>query len=165
MPRFNGDNPRGWLFKAKQFFQCYNSSEDQKFLIAPVYMDGPAFSWYQWMNLNKQLHSWPQFKEQVMQMFGDSLYRDFRGELAKLQQKITVQDFYNEFEELANQISGISPEFLQSYFESGLRQDIKREVRALQPSSLQQAFQLAKLMEDRIADYFHKLLESTKCQQ
>lgn len=104
------------------------------------------------MHLNKQLHSWHQFKDQFIQRFGPSLYRDLRGEIAKLQQKITVHNFYNEFEELANQISRIPPEFLQSCFESGLRHDIKREVRALQSNSLQQAFQLTKLIEDRLTD-------------
>lgn len=115
-------------------------------------MDGPTLSWYQWMHIIQQLNSWTSFKKSLLQYFGSSLYRDMKGELAKMQQTTTVQEFYNCFEELANQRSGIPPFFLQSCFESGLRSDIRREVRASQPQTLVQAFQLAKLMEDRLVD-------------
>lgn len=29
MPRFQGDNPQGWLFKADKFFDYYNVTEEQ----------------------------------------------------------------------------------------------------------------------------------------
>jgi len=50
---------------------------------------------------------------------------------------------------LANQTTEVLVSFLQSCFELGLRQYIRREVRALQPKSLIQAVNLAKLMEDK----------------
>lgn len=63
-----------------------------------------------------------------------------------------MQEFYNRFEELSNMISGMPGSFLQNCFEFGLRLDIQRKVQALQPQHLLQAFQLAKLMEDRLGE-------------
>lgn len=67
-----------------------------------------------------------------------------------MQQTTLVQEFYNNFENFANQISSIPPLFHQSCFESSFHNDIKKnkkKVHALEPQSLQQPFQLAKLME------------------
>lgn len=63
-----------------------------------------------------------------------------------------MQIFYNKFEELCNQVIEVSTKFLQSFFESKLRVDKRMEVRALQPTSLLQSFQLIKLMEDMIEE-------------
>lgn len=107
-----------------------------------------ALSWYQWMYNNKLLHSWQHFTRDLLRRFGPSPYQDLQGELAKIQQITAVQEYYNRFEELPN--SGIPMSFLQSCFESGLSMEIRREVRALQPQSLLQAYQLAKLMEAKL---------------
>ena len=33
-PRFKGDNPSGWVYKAHQFFQLYGTPPNQKILLA-----------------------------------------------------------------------------------------------------------------------------------
>lgn len=92
------------------------------------------------MHNNKQLQSWQYFTKDLLRRFGPSPYLDLQGELAKIQQITTVQEYYNRFEELSNQISGVPMSFLQSCFESGLSMEIRREVRALQPQSLLHAY-------------------------
>lgn len=104
------------------------------------------------MHLDKHLTSWTIIKSNILKRFIPSIYRHLPGELAKLHQTSTVQEFYNKFEELSNMISRILLIFLQSYFKSGLKVDIIRKLRALQPQFLLQAFQLAKLIEDRIME-------------
>lgn len=113
-------------------------------------MDGPALNQYQWIYQNRLITTWQGFKIDLLKRFGLSLYRDLSWELVKLQQTSTLQDYYNQFEDMLNQISGIPTNFLQSFFESDLIANIQREVRALQPLSLLQALQVAKLMKDRI---------------
>lgn len=65
----------------------------------------------------------------------------------------------NEFKHLANQIIGLPPPFLLSYFLFGLSMKICQEVLALQPISLPQATTLAKLQEDKLHDHYrsHKV--------
>lgn len=83
------------------------------------------------MHFNKRLILWTNFKVDAMKRFNFVMYRDLSRELAKIQQTITIQEFYNIFEELSNVILGIPVSFLPNYFEIDLRIDIRREVRAL----------------------------------
>lgn len=86
MPLFNWDNPNGWIFKVEQYFSYYNLSNDQRFIISSIHMDGTSLSLYQLMKLNKQLTSWVPFKTSLLKWFGTSLHRDLSSELEKLHQ-------------------------------------------------------------------------------
>lgn len=57
-----------------------------------------------------------------------------------------------EFERLTNRIVGLSPPVLLSCFISDLNPKIRREVQALQPTSLPHATALARLQEDKLND-------------
>jgi len=61
IPRFDGSNPLGWIFKITQYFKLHNISEDQRLRIASFSMEGEALSWFQWMHANNQLTSWATF--------------------------------------------------------------------------------------------------------
>ena len=52
VPRFDGTYVSGWIFKIEQFFQFYNTPDDQRILISSFYLDGPALSWFKWMHSN-----------------------------------------------------------------------------------------------------------------
>ncbi|MCI61296.1 hypothetical protein A2U01_0082553, partial [Trifolium medium] len=77
---------------------------------------------------------------------------DPKGAIFKLTQRGTVNDYLAEFETLANRIIGLPPSFLLSCFISGLAPDVRREVQALQPLSLIQAADLARLQEEKLND-------------
>ncbi|KAL5175433.1 hypothetical protein HKD37_08G021640 [Glycine soja] len=59
VPRFDGHDPLGWIFKISQFFDYQGIPEPERLTIASFYMDGPALSWYQWMHRNGYFPSWP----------------------------------------------------------------------------------------------------------
>lgn len=59
VPRFNGHDPLGWIFKISQFFDYQGIPELERLTIASFYMDGPTLSWYQWMHRNGFFSSWP----------------------------------------------------------------------------------------------------------
>ena len=77
--------------------------------------------------------------------FAPAYYDDPSSTLFKLQQQGSVNDYLTKFKHLANRIFGLAPSFLLSCFISGLTPDLRREVRALQPSSLTQVVALAML--------------------
>ncbi|PNY12254.1 hypothetical protein L195_g008880 [Trifolium pratense] len=58
LPRFDGQNASGWIFKISQFFTYHHTPEEERITIASFYLDGPALSWYQWMYRNGQILSW-----------------------------------------------------------------------------------------------------------
>ena len=63
-----------------------------------------------------------------------------------------VLDYYNRFEDLSTKVTSADEAFLQSCFESGLRSDIHREVRVHRLTTLLQAVNLAKMIEDKLND-------------
>jgi hypothetical protein len=106
----------------------------------------------QWMYNNHQIVSWNQFLRALEIRFAPTAYDDPKGNLFKLKQSGSVNDYLAEFESLANRIVGLSPMDLLSCFISGLKVEIRREVLAQQPISLSQAAGLARLQEDKIQD-------------
>ena len=115
-------------------------------------MEGQALAWFQWMTNNAQFTSWPGFLPALQTCFALSQYEDPTGSLFKLTQKGSVSQYLSEFEDLTNQIIGLSPPFILSCFISGLTPEIRREVQALQSLTLVQAAGLACLQEEKLAD-------------
>ncbi|XP_061373831.1 uncharacterized protein LOC133316132 [Gastrolobium bilobum] len=152
IPRFNGGNPEPWIHKIQQFYGFHSLSDTEKFTLTSFHMDGKAEDWYHWMDRNGRLHTWAQFLDALRSRFGPSRYRDLRGELGRITQGSTVDEYQTHFEQLANQVIGIDDLSLPSYFESGLKPEIRKEVRMHLPTSLEQAIDLAKIVEDKLND-------------
>ena len=150
VPRFDGHDPLGWIFKISQFFEYQGTPEEERITVASFYLDGPALSWFQWMFRNGFIMSWPALLQAIETRFAPSFYDDPRGTLFKLVQRSFVTEYLTEFKKLANQITGLSPSVLLSCFISDLSPEIQREVQAFQPISLPQATSLAQLQEDKI---------------
>ena len=152
IPKFDGHDPLGWIFKITQLFQYQNTPEEERVTIASLYLDGAALSWYQWMFSNGLITSWDGFLQALESRFAPTFYEDPKGALFKLTQRGTVNEYLTEFERLANRVVGLPPPFLLSCFVSGLNPDLRREVMAFQPISLLQAQALAKLQEEKLRD-------------
>ena len=136
VPRFDGTDPLGWIFKISQFFYYQGIPDHERLTVAAFYMDGPALSWYQWMSRNGFFPSWPVMLQALESRFAPSFYEDPQGALFKLQQTGTVSDYLTDFERLANRTIGLPPSCLLSCFISGLSPELRREVQALRPLSL-----------------------------
>ncbi|CAJ2661673.1 uncharacterized protein LOC123886206 [Trifolium pratense] len=152
VPRFDGSDALGWIFKINQFFDFHQTPDHDRLTIASFYMDGPALSWFQYMLRSGMFQAWHDFLLALETRFAPSFYDDPRGALFKLTQKGTVNQYLTEFERLANRVVGLPHHFLLSCFISGLTPEIRREVQAFQPMSLPQATALAKIQEDKIED-------------
>ncbi|GAU45274.1 hypothetical protein TSUD_99960 [Trifolium subterraneum] len=152
VPKFDGTDAMGWIFKISQFFDFHQTTEEERLTVASFYMEGPALSWYQWMHKNNQINTWFGFLQALEMRFAPSYYDEPSSALFKLVQKTTVNSYLIKFERLTNRIVGLPQPFLLSCFISGLSPEIRREVQALRPLSLTQATALAKLQEDKIED-------------
>ncbi|XP_077236970.1 uncharacterized protein LOC143878581 isoform X1 [Tasmannia lanceolata] len=76
VPKFDGSDPIGWIFKVEQFFNYYSTSDEQRLLISSFHLEGPALSWYQWAKSNNLINSWKGFLDAIQPRFGRSLYSD-----------------------------------------------------------------------------------------
>lgn len=125
IPRFDGNDALGWIFKINHFFNFHNTQEEQRISIASFYLDGPALNWFQWMYNNNQLTSWPNFLHALRLRFAPSQFEDPTGALFKLNQTTTVTEYQTQFELLSNRVIGLPHNFLLSCFISGLKPHIE----------------------------------------
>ena len=47
-PRFDEDNPTGWIYKVEQFFHYQRTNDNEKVLLASFHLQDDALEWYQW---------------------------------------------------------------------------------------------------------------------
>ncbi|XP_028237026.1 uncharacterized protein LOC114416364 [Glycine soja] len=152
VPRFDGSDPLGWIYKITQFFEYHGTPDSDKLTIASFYMEGRTLAWFQWMNTSEQFPSWPAFLHALRTRFAPSQFEDPSGALSKLTQTGTVTQYLSDFEDLANRTTGLPSTFLLSCFISGLIPEIRREVQAHQPATLVQAAGLARLQEEKFSE-------------
>lgn len=152
VPRFEGTDTHGWIFKISQFSTYHQTFEEERITIASFYLDGAALAWYQWMYRNYQIASWAQFLEKLETRFAPNAFDDPCGNLFKLTQTSYVTAYLTEFEALTNRHEGLSEVDLLSCFISGLKNGVRREVLAQQPTTISQAADLARLQEDKMQD-------------
>ncbi|WVY94257.1 hypothetical protein V8G54_033345 [Vigna mungo] len=143
VPRFDGTDALGWIFKITQFFDYHNTPKEERITVASFYLDGPALAWFQWMFRNGQIQSWHQLLQALENRFAPTAFDDPRGKLFKLTQSSSVTAYLTEFESLANRIVGLQPSFLLSCFISGLKSEIRRDV----------AVGFARLHEEKLQDH------------
>ncbi|KAF7831007.1 cucumisin-like [Senna tora] len=149
IPPFDGTDAEYWVFKIKEFFRIAGTPEDQRIGLAALYMTGPASAWYMWMSQNGQISTWDAFLDALIFRFGSTLYEDARGALKQVVQVNTVGEYQAEFEAISTKVSGLSEEWLISFFVFGLKTHLKCEVLLAQPSTYYQAVSLAKLHEQK----------------
>lgn len=63
-----------------------------------------------------------------------------------------MAEFQSAFEELMNKVTGISEQLLISFFITGLKPDIRRELLLSRPHTLMETFSLARAYEARVEE-------------
>lgn len=48
MPVFNGEDPDGWIFRAKRYFTMNLLSDWEKIEASAICFEGEPLAWYQW---------------------------------------------------------------------------------------------------------------------
>ncbi|XP_039043811.1 uncharacterized protein LOC120183119 [Hibiscus syriacus] len=143
LPMFEGINQRGWFQKCLKYFSLCNIAEEQRVEVATMYLAGKAKIWFDGYIMQKHHVTWHEFEVDLCHRFNDKFFADIVGEFTKLVQKRIVEEYQDKFEELQPHMLLQNPilgeEFFVSLFVSGLREDIKNRVKALEPKSLSEA--------------------------
>ncbi|KAM1987227.1 hypothetical protein ACFX15_034524 [Malus domestica] len=80
-PRFrDGDEPLGWIYKAKHYFDFFNIAEFKKVKIASFHLEGEPLQWFQWANCISNYPKWEDFTKE----FGPSELEDSVESLVQL---------------------------------------------------------------------------------
>ncbi|GJX09473.1 ty3-gypsy retrotransposon protein [Tanacetum coccineum] len=149
---FLREDPERWLFAITEYFALLNTPVDQRLRIVGFNLEGAAAEWFRWMSSNGLITGWERFQESVMNRFGPSKYEDPQGALSKLLQLGTVDAYQGEFEKLMNRVTDIPETLLISFYISGLKLPLQRELLVAKPTTLGDAFALARVTEARLDD-------------
>ncbi|GKE66087.1 retrotransposon-related protein [Tanacetum coccineum] len=152
VPKFTGEDPEKWLFAITEYFSLLNTPADQRLRIVGFNLEGVAAEWFRWMSRNGLITTWDRFVESVKNRFGTSKYEDPQGALSKLLQLGTVEDYQREFEKLMNRVTGIPDSLLISYYTFGLKLHLQRELLVSKPTTLDDVFSLARIIEAHFDD-------------
>ena len=144
-PRFNGDDPIGWVYKANQLFNFHNTPAQHKLFIANFYMEGKAITWYHKLEEIGILTSWEAFVKALQIYFGTSSYDEPREALISIKQTLTLELYTTQFEKLSNRVRGLSDSYMLSCFLGRLKEEIRMGVRMLNPQNLVVAYWLKRM--------------------
>ena len=122
---FDGTDVSSQIFKIEQFFQLYNTPDDQRIMISSFHLEGSTLSQCKWMHANGFIESWRGVLKAINLIFGPSMYEDSRGALSKLQQTTTIAVYQAQFEDLSTKVNGLLEKFLLSFYISRLKPKIK----------------------------------------
>lgn len=79
-----------WILKVEQFFEYFNTPEEQKIQIAFFHMEGKALSWFSWLRDSGTMGEWDDFIVALKVRFGPSTFENPIGAFTKLRQTFMV---------------------------------------------------------------------------
>ncbi|XP_026442759.1 uncharacterized protein LOC113342415 [Papaver somniferum] len=152
-PRFDGDNPRGWIQKYECFFWLHNIDESRRVDIAAIYLDGKADKWFLNFQVGQTRITWFEFAHGICIRFENPMEENFIGSFNKLVQINFVEEYFEEFESLKALMLANNPSLTKHYFImsfiSGLKEELRNSVAMFYPKSLATTFSLARMEEQK----------------
>ena len=65
-PRFNGDDPNGWIYSEEQYFSLHNNFDVNKFPLASFHLDHEALQWFRWYIKDHEEPQWIDFFQLIL---------------------------------------------------------------------------------------------------
>ena len=149
MPVFEGEDAHGWIYRVERYFAVNGLTEDEKLTAAALCLEGKALAWYQWCEQRDPMHTWEDFKTQVLDRFRPLQEGDYHEQFFALTQQGTVGEYREKFELLSSRLRGISEDTMKSNFMKGLKPEIRATVRTLEPRGIVDTMKLAQMVEDK----------------
>ncbi|XP_073352540.1 uncharacterized protein [Aegilops tauschii subsp. strangulata] len=151
-PKFDGTDPVGWIRQSNKFFQMAGAPEEYKVSLAQLHIVGEADVWLRRSGLLKQKLTWNEFGEQIVHRFSASGSYDLTEKFNNVKQHgQTVQEYTKIFEDLMADVQYENPTLSETWFVrcyvNGLRGGIKYQLRPPRPSSVTEAYWMARDVE------------------
>ncbi|KAL4297836.1 hypothetical protein GQ457_12G027660 [Hibiscus cannabinus] len=149
-PKFDGEDFKGWLSKLEQYFEAEKVPEGVKVRLVMLHLEGKALQWNQLITRGKgdlNQWDWNQYLSLLRERFAPGGFEDPFAELVALRQTDTVDQFYEEFIVLLNQVR-LPDDYVLSIFKNHLRLEISQFLKLLEPKTLTSAYHMAKHLEN-----------------
>ncbi|XP_070018003.1 uncharacterized protein [Nicotiana sylvestris] len=134
----------------------------QKLEAAMLHLVGKAEAWFFSYQVSHGTISWKDFCEEICRRFVEGYNSKFNliGEFKKLEQKGTINEYLEKFEELKTWVlvrrPTIPEEFFLEFFVEGLKEEIRNTVKMLNPYTLIQAVKKARFQKKVIETQMRK---------
>ncbi|KAK8559995.1 hypothetical protein V6N12_012804 [Hibiscus sabdariffa] len=149
LPIFSGDNPYGWLNRAKRYFHFNGIGDEDTLEAAAVCLDGKALNWFQWWEAITPIITWDIFRVAILHRFTPSQLGNLYEVLLGLQQTGSIAQYREDFELLYAPLKDAADEVLIGIFINGLRDEIKAELRLSKLGSLAQIMDHNQRIEEK----------------
>lgn len=152
LPVFEGDDPVAWITRAEIYFDVQNTTEEMRVKLARLSMEGSTIHWFNLLMETEDNLSWEKLKKSLIARYGGRRLENPFEELSTLKQTGNVEEFVEAFELLSSQVGRLPEEQYLGYFMSGLKPQIRRRVRTLNPQNRMQMMRIAKDVEEELRD-------------
>lgn len=140
---FYGEDPDGWILQAEKYFTFYNLREKEKMESAIVSLEGAALQWFHWDHQRRSIRRWEELKGLVLRRFRPLEDGAFREQWMMVEHNQSVAEYNLEFVEKANPLGLIPENYAIGAYLKGLDESVKKELRLLEPVSLDHTMSLA----------------------
>lgn len=137
------EGPDGWILRIECYFSFYRLTEVEKLEVVVVALEGDALRWFQWENKWRPIRRWDELREFLLRQFRPSNGGSLCEQWLATSQTTSVTDYHRKFIEMVAPLDSLPKEIMLVQFLNGLRDDIRVEVRVLNPINLEQAMELA----------------------
>ena len=152
LPLFEGDDPVAWITRAEIYFDVQNTTDEMRVKLARLSMEGSTIHWFNLLMETEDNLSWEKLKKGLIAQYGGRRLENPFEELATLKQSGSVEEFVEAFELLSSQVGQLPEEQYLGYFMSGLKPQIHRRVRTLNPLNRMQMMHIAKDVEEELRE-------------
>lgn len=120
--------------------------------LARLSMESSTIHWFNLLMETEDELSWEKLKRALIARYGGRRLENPFEELSTLRQTGSVEEFVEAFELLSSQVGRLPEEQYLGYFMSGLKAQIRRRVRTLNPQNRMQMMRMEKDVEDELKD-------------
>ncbi|XP_044367478.1 uncharacterized protein [Triticum aestivum] len=148
-PTFSGDNPLGWIRQVNKYFQLAQIPDECKVDLALTYIVGRADNWVRSARMENNRLPWPDFCRALCDRFAESSIYEILEKFHSLKQNtMSVAAYTDKFEEVMAVVRDEHPYLQENYyivsFVNGLKPSIRCNLRPQRPTTLSQAYWLAR---------------------
>nr|GEW78350.1 ankyrin repeat-containing protein [Tanacetum cinerariifolium] len=149
MPLFDGEDVYGWVYQAERFFEVHGlNTTGERLRAAVLSLEGPALSWFRWINNREPFRNWEELKRRPLHRFQSLQDGNLHEQFFSISQQGTARDYVTLFERMAAQLPGLSEEVLGGVFINGLKPELRTLVRTHQPANLSRAMDLTLIIDE-----------------
>ncbi|CAI9261026.1 unnamed protein product [Lactuca saligna] len=152
-PTYDGrGNPIEWLQRCEDFFEEQQTPTEAWVRHATFSLQGRAIGWYHNLRRMKNRLNWFEFSEECKIKFGPPMSINPLGELTRLRQTGTMEDYCEGFESLLGRTTRVTQEQSVWHFCTCLTNVIQYEVEFARPPILYYDMNLAREIEYKLEE-------------